>query len=117
MKLLIVDDSSAMRSTMKDSLRRIGFEDVLEASNEKEALDAMEDVDIILITWNMAGMDGLGFVKQVRSANRSVPILMVTASAAKDDIAEALESGVNSYIVKPFTPETLKEKVEAVLRQ
>jgi two-component system chemotaxis response regulator CheY len=76
----------------------------------------MTDVDIILTDWNMPEMDGLEYVKRVRAGNPSIPILMVTTNAAKDDIVEALKNGVNNYIVKPFTPETLKEKVESVLK-
>jgi two-component system, chemotaxis family, chemotaxis protein CheY len=116
MKFLIVDDSSTMRRIIKNSLKRIGFEDILEASNGREALEIFEDADIILTDWNMPEMDGLEFVKSVRAKDKSVPILMVTTNAAKDDIVEALKNGVNNYIVKPFTPETLKEKVEAVLK-
>jgi two-component system chemotaxis response regulator CheY len=116
MKFLIVDDSSTMRRIIKNSLKRIGFEDILEASHGKEALEIYEDADIILTDWNMPEMDGLEFVKKVRSKDKSIPILMVTTNAAKDDIVEALKNGVNNYIVKPFTPETLKEKVEAVLK-
>jgi len=116
MKFLIVDDSSTMRRIIKNSLKRIGFEDILEASHGKEALEIFQDADIILTDWNMPEMDGLEFVKNVRLKDKSIPILMVTTNAAKDDIVEALKNGVNNYIVKPFTPETLKEKVEAVLK-
>jgi two-component system chemotaxis response regulator CheY len=116
MKFLIVDDSSTMRRIIKNSLKRIGFEDILEASHGKEALEIFQDADIILTDWNMPEMDGLEFVKNVRMKDKAIPILMVTTNAAKDDIVEALKNGVNNYIVKPFTPETLKEKVEAVLK-
>jgi len=101
---------------IKNSLKRIGFEDIVEAENGRDALEKMGDVDIILTDWNMPEMDGLEFVKRVRTTNTQIPILMVTTNAAKDDIVEALKNGVNNYIVKPFTPETLKEKVEAVLK-
>ncbi len=116
MKFLVVDDSSTMRRIIKNSLKRIGFEDIVEAENGKDGLEKMDDVDIILTDWNMPEMDGLEFVKRIRATNSSIPILMVTTNAAKDDIVEALKNGVNNYIVKPFTPETLKEKVESVLK-
>lgn len=116
MKFLVVDDSSTMRRIIKNSLKRIGFEDIVEAENGRDALEKLTDVDIILTDWNMPEMDGLEFVKRVRGSNQSIPILMVTTNAAKDDIVEALKHGVNNYIVKPFTPETLKEKVETVLK-
>ncbi|MCP5050332.1 MAG: response regulator, partial [bacterium] len=109
-------DSSTMRRIIKNSLKRIGFEDIIEAGNGKEALEIFNDADIILTDWNMPEMDGLEFVKRVRVTDTQVPILMVTTNAAKDDIVEALKNGVNNYIVKPFTPETLKEKVESVLK-
>lgn len=116
MKFLVVDDSSTMRRIIKNSLQRIGFNDVIEAENGKDALEKLGGIDIILTDWNMPEMDGLEFVKRVRGQNPKIPILMVTTNAAKDDIIEALKNGVNNYIVKPFTPETLKEKVEAVLK-
>lgn len=116
MKFLIVDDSSTMRRIIKNTLKRVGYEDILEASNGREALEIFTEADIILTDWNMPEMDGLEFVKTVRKKNTSIPILMVTTNAAKDDIVEALKNGVNNYIVKPFTPETLKEKVESVLK-
>jgi two-component system chemotaxis response regulator CheY len=117
MKFLIVDDSSTMRRIIKNSLKNIGFEDILEAANGREALKVYADVDIILTDWNMPEMDGLEFVKTVQvNNNKSIPILMVTTRTAKVDIVEALKNGVNNYIVKPFTTEILKEKVEAVLK-
>jgi two-component system chemotaxis response regulator CheY len=116
MKFLVVDDSSTMRRIIKNSLKRIGYEDVEDAENGRDALEKLNGIDIILTDWNMPEMDGLEFVKRVRTQNKTIPILMVTTNAAKDDIVEALKNGVNNYIVKPFTPETLKEKVETVLK-
>ncbi len=116
MKFLVVDDSSTMRRIIKNTLKRIGYEDIVEAENGQDALTKLGGIDIILTDWNMPEMDGLEFVKNVRTGNASIPILMVTTNAAKDDIVSALKNGVNNYIVKPFTPETLKEKVEAVLK-
>jgi two-component system chemotaxis response regulator CheY len=72
-------------------------------------------VEMIITDWNMPEMDGLEFVKTVRGSNPSIPILMVTTNAAKEDIVEALQAGVNNYVVKPFTPDTLKEKIESLL--
>jgi len=116
MKFLVVDDSSTMRRIIKNTLSRIGYNDIIEAENGKDALEKFESVDIILTDWNMPEMDGLEFVKNVRGKNPSIPILMITTNAAKDDIIEALKNGVNNYIVKPFTPETLKEKIDSVLK-
>jgi two-component system chemotaxis response regulator CheY len=105
-----------MRRIIKNSLERIGFKDIVEAENGKDALEKMAGIDIILTDWNMPEMDGLEFVKTVRTQNTAIPILMITNNATKDDIIKALRHGVNNYIIKPFTTETLKEKVEAILK-
>ncbi len=120
MKIITIDDSSTMRRIIKNTLQRIGYgSDVLEAEDGKQALDVLSQnkVDLIITDWNMPNMDGLTFVKKIRSASEwnDVPIIMVTTEAAKEDILEALKSGVNNYIVKPFTPEVLKEKIEVVM--
>ncbi len=117
MKILIVDDSSTMRRIIINTLSRIGYSDVLEAENGKAGLDQLGKggVEMIITDWNMPEMDGLEFVGNVRSQNASIPILMVTTNAAKEDIVAALQAGVNNYVVKPFTPETLKEKIESLL--
>ncbi|MGA1847020.1 response regulator [Deferribacter abyssi] len=117
--IITVDDSSTMRRIIKNTLHKIGFSNVLEASNGVEALEVLSknSVDLIITDWNMPEMDGLTFVKTVR-ANKEydeIPILMVTTEAAKEDILIALKSGVNNYVVKPFTPDTLKEKVFKLL--
>lgn len=117
--IITVDDSSTMRRIIKNTLIKIGFNNVLEASNGVEALDVISKnkVDLIITDWNMPEMDGLTFVKTIRSNSEydEIPILMVTTEAAKEDILMALKSGVNNYIVKPFTPDTLKEKVFKLL--
>ncbi|WP_022669911.1 response regulator [Hippea alviniae] len=120
MKIITIDDSSTMRRIIKNTLKRIGYGDeILEAENGKEALEILENnpVDLIITDWNMPVMDGLTFVKKIRSDSKydDVPIIMVTTEAAKEDIITALKAGVNNYIVKPFTPQVLKEKIEQVL--
>lgn len=119
LKILAVDDSPTMRRIIINTLKRAGFEDVIEASDGKDALAKMkvEKINFIITDWNMPEMDGLSFVTHLRSIAeyKSLPILMVTTRSVKDDIMEALKAGVNNYIVKPFTPETLKDKIEQVL--
>jgi two-component system chemotaxis response regulator CheY len=115
MKILIVDDSSTMRRIIKNSLQRIGYNEIFEAENGKSGLAQLANADVILTDWNMPEMDGLEFVKSIREKNKDIPILMITTNAAKDDILIALKNGVNNYIVKPFTPEILKEKLEALI--
>lgn len=117
--IITVDDSSTMRRIIKNTLQKLGFETILEAGNGVEALEVMSKnkVDMIVTDWNMPEMDGLTFVKAVRAKEeyKDLPILMITTEAAKEDILTALRSGVNNYVVKPFTPETLQEKVFKLL--
>jgi len=119
LKILAVDDSPTMRRIIVNTLKRAGFEDVMEASDGKDALAKMkvEKFNLVITDWNMPEMDGLTFVATLRSMDdyKKLPILMVTTRSVKDDIVEALKVGVNNYIVKPFTPETLKDKIEQVL--
>lgn len=118
MKILTIDDSTTMRRIIINTLARIGYKDVVQADNGKTGLAALDEggVDLVITDWNMPEMDGLEFVKHVRAgAYKDVPILMVTTNAAKEDIVEALQAGVNNYVVKPFTPETLKEKIELLI--
>lgn len=117
--IITVDDSSTMRRIIKNTLQKLGFESILEAGNGVEALEVMSKnkVDMIVTDWNMPEMDGLTFVKTVRQKDeyKELPILMITTEAAKEDILTALRSGVNNYVVKPFTPDTLQEKVFKLL--
>ncbi len=119
MKILAVDDSPTMRRIIVNTLKRAGFEDVIEASDGKDALAKMkvDKFDVVITDWNMPEMDGLTFVTALRAMDeyKKLPVLMVTTRSVKDDIVDALKAGVNNYIVKPFTPETLKEKIEQVL--
>lgn len=117
--VITVDDSSTMRRIIKNTLLKLGFSNILEAGNGVEALDVMakNKVDVVVTDWNMPEMDGLTFVKTLRAKEeyKTIPILMVTTEAAKEDILTALRSGVNNYVVKPFTPDTLKEKIDKLL--
>jgi two-component system chemotaxis response regulator CheY len=116
-KILTVDDSSTMRRIIKNTLNRIGYTDVVEAEHGVDALAKMAGVEFVLTDWNMPEMDGLTFVKALRSKPEfnELPIIMVTTEAAKKEILEAIKSGVTDYIVKPFTPQTLKEKIQKVV--
>lgn len=117
MKILTVDDSSTMRRIIKNTLSRIGYEDVVEATDGVDALRKMDGVELVLTDWNMPEMDGLSYVKALRADNRfdKIPIIMVTTEAAKKEILEAIKAGVSDYIVKPFTPEVLREKINKVV--
>ena len=119
LKILAVDDSPTMRRIIINTLKRAGYSDVIEANDGKDALAKMkvETVNFVITDWNMPEMDGLTFVTTLRSMDeyKNLPVLMVTTRSVKDDILEAMKAGVNNYIVKPFTPDTLKEKIESIL--
>ncbi len=118
MKFLVVDDSATMRRIVINSLQRIGYSDTVEAGDGQEALAKFDSsVNFVITDWNMPNMSGTEFAKVLRSRDdgRHVPILMVTARSVKEDILTAMEAGVNNYIVKPFTPQVLKEKIDALL--
>jgi two-component system chemotaxis response regulator CheY len=121
MRFLIIDDSITMRRIIANILVRLGFPDAVHASNGREALDrlATEQVDVVITDWYMPEMNGLDFVKSLRNtpATSHIPIVIVTANAASDDIQHALELGVNSYILKPFTVETMRDKIGALCEQ
>jgi two-component system chemotaxis response regulator CheY len=120
MKILIVDDSITIRRIITNALKTVGFPDTVEASNGKDALEKLTstNVDFIITDWNMPEMNGLDFIKQVRAHPdySALPILMITTRGTEHDVIEALQAKVNSYIVKPFTPQELKEKIEGILK-
>jgi two-component system chemotaxis response regulator CheY len=119
MRFLVVDDSTTMRRIIINTLNKVGYTDCAEAANGREGVErlATTTVDMVITDWNMPEMSGIDFIRSVRAnaATKDLPVLMVTTNAAKDDIVEALKAGVNSYVVKPFTPETIKEKIESML--
>jgi two-component system chemotaxis response regulator CheY len=115
MKFLVIDDSATMRRIVVNSLQRIGFTDVVEAGDGVEALKAFDaSVGFVITDWNMPNMSGIEFVRALRARpdGASVPVLMVTTRSVKEDIVAAIEAGVSNYIVKPFTPQVLKEKID-----
>ncbi len=116
MKILLVDDSATMRRIQKTQIGGLGITDVLEASDGSQALAVLKEnmpIDVILLDWNMPVMDGFTFLKKVRENQtfKSVKIIMCTSESEKTRVVEALKAGANNYLVKPFTPEALKEKL------
>lgn len=116
MHALVVDDSKAMRMVLKKIMSEVGYE-VSEAGDGSEALIRLKEidgVDLMLVDWNMPIMNGLEFVRAVRenSTYDEVPLMMVTTEDGMDKIVEALEAGANEYVMKPFTPESIIEKLE-----
>jgi two-component system chemotaxis response regulator CheY len=118
MKVLVVDDFSTMRRIVKNLLKQIGFTSIDEAEDGEQAYAKLKDggYGFVVSDWNMPNLDGLGLLKKVRedSALKELPILMVTAEAEKEKVITAIQAGVNNYVVKPFTGELLKEKIDKI---
>jgi two-component system, chemotaxis family, chemotaxis protein CheY len=118
MKFLVVDDSATMRRIVVNSLTRIGYGEAIEAADGEEALELLDgSVGCIITDWNMPKMSGIDMVRALRARpdGRSVPVLMVTTRSVREDILDAIDAGVSNYIVKPFTPQVLREKLEQIL--
>ncbi|MGE3540116.1 MAG: chemotaxis response regulator CheY [Candidatus Tectimicrobiota bacterium] len=117
-KILTVDDFSTMRRIIRNMLRQLGYNNIVEAEDGAAAFDLLkrEKVDFIISDWNMPNMTGLELLKAVRGDDslKAIPVLLVTAEALKENVVEAVKAGVNNYVVKPFTAEVLKEKIDAI---
>ena len=118
MKVLVVDDFATMRRIVKNVLKQIGFTEIVEADDGSTALEVLRQtkIDLIVSDWNMPKVTGLDLLKAVRSDEslKAMPFLMVTAEAQKDNVVQAVQAGVSNYVVKPFTAEALKEKLEKI---
>ena len=118
MKVLVVDDFSTMRRIVKNILRQLGFNNILEADDGSTAVGILEreKIDLIISDWNMPEMTGIELLRHVRSTEeiKDTPFLMVTAEAQQENIIEAVKAKVSNYIVKPFTADTLNEKIEKI---
>ncbi len=118
MKVLIVDDFATMRRILRNILKQIGFTNISEADDGKTGLKALqkEKFDLVLCDWNMPEMPGIDLLRAVRSddALKDIPFVMVTAEAQKNNIVEAVQAGVSNYVIKPFTAETVSEKLKKV---
>jgi two-component system, chemotaxis family, chemotaxis protein CheY len=117
MKILLVDDSRTIRNIQKNVLGQLGYNDILEAGDGLEALQVLKETrpDMMLVDWNMPNMDGLSLIKAVRATDKALPIIMCTTEAEKTRVIEAIKAGVNNYIVKPFTADTMSEKIGQTL--
>lgn len=120
MKFLVVDDSPTMRRIVCNALREIGYPDLVEAGDGAEALEKLETErpDFVITDWNMPNMNGLDLTRSIRShaVHGSLPILMITTRGMKEDVLAAMQARVNNYVVKPFTPQVLREKIDLVLK-
>ena len=113
MRVMVIDDSKTMRNIEKSILNQLGYSEIEEACNGQDALTkvAAFNPDLLLVDWNMPNMDGLAFVKTYREQGNKTPIIMVTTENEKTRIVEAIKAGVQNYVVKPFTPDVLGERI------
>ena len=120
MKTMVVDDMSTMRRIVKNLLKQLGFANVEEAENGQEALIKLkaDKFGFVVSEWNMPVMSGIQLLRAIRAgeALKSIPVLMVTAEAQKENIIEAVQAGVSNYVVKPFTAEALQEKINKIFK-
>ena len=121
MKILVVDDFSTMRKIVKNVLKQLGYNNINEAEDGAQGYTKLKNntFNFVVSDWNMPNMDGLEMLKKIRSDPelKNLPVLMVTAEAEKDKVITAIKAGVNNYIVKPFTAETLKQKMEQIFER
>jgi two-component system chemotaxis response regulator CheY len=119
MKILLVDDSKTMRNIQKSVLIQLGYTEIEEACDGVDALSKIGAFkpELLLVDWNMPNMDGLTFVKRFRQNNRTTPIIMVTTETERARVVEAIKAGVNNYVVKPFTPDLLSQRITETLEK
>ena len=121
MRILIVDDFSTMRRIIKNLLNDLGYTNTAVADDGSTALTALAQgsFDFVVTDWNMPGMTGIELLKAIRADDRfkTLPVLMVTAEAKREQIIEAAQNGVNGYIIKPFTAQTLEEKLGKIFER
>ena len=120
MKILMVDDSRTMRNIWKKVILQMGDNELAEAGDGVEALSVIAEqgpFDLMLIDWNMPNMDGFTLIKKIRETDKTTPLIMVTTEAEKPRIIDAIKAGVNNYVVKPFTPDSLQTKIEETLKK
>ena len=114
MKVLLVDDSQIMRRIVSGALTKAGVNDIVEASDGQEAVECVSAdsaISLVLMDWNMPKMTGIEALKKIRADGSKVPIVMVTTESEKDKVLEAIKSGANDYLAKPFGPKDLQAKL------
>jgi two-component system chemotaxis response regulator CheY len=108
-----------MRKIIIGALKKLGVNEIIEASNGQEALEAVArdgSIGLVLMDWNMPTMTGIDAVKKIRAAGNKVPVVMVTTEAEKEKVIEAIKSGANDYLIKPFNPKDIQAKLEKFLQ-
>lgn len=121
MKILVVDDFSTMRRIIKNILKQLGYEKIEEAEDGEQAFTKLKngDFDFLITDWNMPNVTGLELLKRVRADAKlkAIPVLLVTAEAEKEQVIEAVKAGVNNYVIKPFTADVLKDKLDKIFER
>lgn len=120
MRVLIVDDSQIMRKIITGALKNQGIKEIVEASNGLEAVEMTQkdsDIGLILMDWNMPTMTGIEAVKKIRDSGNKIPIVMVTTESEKEKVIEAIKTGANDYLVKPFNPKDIAAKLEKFMQK
>ena len=119
MKVMLIDDSKTMRNIQKAVLKQLGYTQIEEACDGQDALSKIGafEPDLVLVDWNMPNMDGLTFVKKFRQADKTTPLIMVTTETERSRVVEAIKAGVNNYVVKPFTPDLLSQRINETLEK
>ncbi len=114
MKVLVVDDSATMRKIIIRALGAVGIDDAAQAGDGAEAFELFqqESFDLVLTDWNMPNKSGIDLVRDIRGSGSTVPVVMITTEAEKGRVLEAVQAGISDYLVKPFTPEALQQKLE-----
>jgi two-component system chemotaxis response regulator CheY len=118
LKILVVDDFRSMRSLIKNILRKLGYQRVFEAEDGDQAWKMLqeEEIELVISDWNMPRMKGIDLLRKVRESDEfaNLPFVMVTAEGMKENVVEAIKAGVSGYIVKPFSPQSLQDKIQKV---
>ena len=118
MKILLVDNSRLIRILQKNILATRGHTDIVEAANGIEALKSIEegDPDLMLLEWNMPNMNGYTLLKRIREMGKKFPVIMCTTESEKSHVIQAIRAGANNYVIKPFSAETLIEKIDWTMK-
>ncbi len=120
MKILVVDDMVTMRRIVKNVLKQLGFSNIEEAENGQDGLQKLRagQFNFVVSDWNMPVMTGIDMLRAIRADEKlkAIPVLMVTAEAQQSNLVEAVQAGVSNYIIKPFTAETMQEKLAKIFK-
>lgn len=119
MRVMLVDDSKTIRRIQRSILEQLGYTEIEEACDGQDALSRVSafQPSLILLDWNMPNMDGITFLKTFRQKDTATPVIMVTTEAEKTRVIEAIRAGVNNYVVKPFTPDILQQRIRETLEK